>query len=75
MGIFNIRRQRENDAHLYKSIRLEAIQTEPAMFRCSIPAESDLTDAEWQEQVKYPRAVFDLFEHKKLIGMTSILLK
>ena len=74
MGAFKIRRLHESEAHLYKSIRLEAIQTEPAMFRSSIPAEVDLTDAEWQERVKYPRAVFGLFENDHIIGMTSILL-
>ena len=44
------------------------------MFRCSVPAEADFTDAEWQERIKYPRAVFGLFENDQMIGMTSILL-
>lgn len=74
MGVFNIRQLHKNEARLYKSIRLEAIQSEPAMFRCSTPAEADLTDAQWQERIKDPRAVFGLFENDKLIGMTSILL-
>ena len=72
IGAFKIRRLHESEAQLYKSIRLEAIRTEPAMFRPSIPAEADLTDAEWQERVKYPRAVFVLFENDHIIGMTSI---
>ena len=74
MGIFNIRQLGENEASLYKAIRLEAIQKEPAMFRCSTPAEADLTDAQWQDRIKHPRAVFGLFENDNLIGMTSILL-
>ena len=74
MGIYNIRQLRENEADLYKLIRLETLQTEPSMFRCSTPAEADLTDAQWQERIKYPRAVFGLFENDKLIGMTSIRL-
>ena len=74
MGVFKIRQLHENEAHLYKAIRLEAIQREPAMFRCSTPVEADLTDAQWQERIKYPRAVLGLFENKNLIGMTSILL-
>ncbi|ASZ12489.1 GNAT family N-acetyltransferase [Chitinophaga pendula] len=71
---YNIRPLHDHEAHLYKSIRLEAIHTEPAMFRCSTPAEAELTDAEWQERVKYPRTVFGLFLNDELIGMTSILL-
>ena len=44
------------------------------MFRCSTPDEADLTDEEWQERIKLPRAVFGLFRDTELIGMTSILL-
>lgn len=73
-GNYKIRKLLENEAFLYKSMRLEAIQTEPSMFRCSTPAEADLTDVEWQERIKYPRAIFVLFDNDKPIGMTSILL-
>lgn len=34
-GIYRIRRLRNEEFHLYKSIRLEAIQSEPATFRCT----------------------------------------
>lgn len=71
---YKIRQLHESEAPLYKSMRLEAIQTEPAMFRVSIPAEADLTDGDWQKRIKYPRGVFVLFENEKPIGMTSILL-
>jgi RimJ/RimL family protein N-acetyltransferase len=71
---FNIRRLLEEEALLYKSIRLEAIQTAPAMFRKSALEETALTDKEWQERIGYPRTVFGLFEDDRLIGMTSILL-
>ncbi|MBB5637107.1 RimJ/RimL family protein N-acetyltransferase [Pedobacter cryoconitis] len=73
-GIYSIRRLREDEANLYKFMRLEAIQMEPAMFRCTTPAETDLTDAEWVERVKDPRSVFGLFANDELIGLTSILL-
>lgn len=73
-GIYSIRRLQEDEAPLYKAMRLEAIQTEPAMFRCTNPAETDLTDAQWLERVKDPRAVFGLFANDLLIGITSILL-
>lgn len=71
--VFKIRQLDENEAFLYKSMRLEAIQSEPAMFRCSTPAEADLSDADWIERIKFPRAIFGLFENDTPIGMTSIL--
>lgn len=73
-GIYSIRQLLEGEANLYKSMRLEAIQTEPAMFRCTTPAEVELTDAQWLERIKDPRAVFGLFANDELVGMTSILL-
>jgi RimJ/RimL family protein N-acetyltransferase len=74
LGIYKIRQLLENEANLYKSMRLEAIKKEPAMFRCTNPAEVDLTDEQWLERVKDPRAVFGLFANDELVGMTSILL-
>lgn len=73
-GNYKIRQLGEDEALFYKSMRLEAIQIEPAMFRSSTPAEADLTDDEWRERIKHPRAVFVLFDDDKPIGMTSILL-
>lgn len=73
-GIYSVRRLGQQEAGLYKAIRLEAIQSEPAMFRRTNPAETELTDAQWVERVKDPRAVFGLFEGSELVGMTSILL-
>ncbi|MBC9914532.1 GNAT family N-acetyltransferase [Chitinophaga varians] len=73
-GNYIIRQLLETEAQLYKKIRLEAIYTEPTMFRCTTPAESELTDAEWEERVRHPRAIFGLFKDDELIGMTSILL-
>lgn len=73
-GNYKIRKLQDDEAHLYKLIRLEAIRTEPSMFRRSTPAEADLTEADWQERIKLLRAVFGLFEEEQLIGMTSVLL-
>jgi RimJ/RimL family protein N-acetyltransferase len=71
---YSIRQLLESEFEYYKSIRLEAIQTEPSLFRWSNPAESDLSDLDWQERIKYPRIVFGLFKKDELIGMTSMLL-
>ena len=71
---YSIRQLLESEFEYYKSIRLEAIQTEPTLFRWSDPAESDLSDLDWQERIKYPRIVFGLFKKDELIGMTSMLL-
>lgn len=71
---YHIRQLVESEFAYYKSIRLEAIQTEPTLFRWSNPAESSLSDFDWQERIKSPRIVFGLFKKSELIGMTSMLL-
>ncbi len=73
-GIYSIRQLRGDEVHLYKSMRLEAIQMEPAMFRVTTPAETTLTDAQWQERMTHPRSVFGLFANDLPIGITSILV-
>jgi len=73
-GMYKIRQLKESEAVLYKTMRLEAIQTEASMFRISTTPENELTDLEWQERIKYPRIVFILFKNEKPIGMTSMLL-
>jgi hypothetical protein len=73
-GIYHIRRLREEEALLYKVMRLEAIQTEPAMFRCTTPAEADLTDEQWLERRKPDGSyVFDYFE-KDHLGSVRVTL-
>ncbi|MBO9690526.1 GNAT family N-acetyltransferase [Chryseobacterium sp.] len=73
-GDFKIRQLKENEAQLYKAMRLEAIKTEPAMFRVSNPPEAELTDIEWEQRIKNPRLVYGLFKNNQPIGMTSMLL-
>lgn len=72
--VYTIRQLKENEWSTYKQMRLEALQIEPSMFRTSIPEEATLTDTEWKERIKHPRAVFVLLENNTPIGMTSILL-
>lgn len=72
--VYTIRQLKENEWSTYKQMRLEALQIEPSMFRTSIPEEATLTDTEWKERIKHPRAVFVLLEKNTPIGMTSILL-
>ena len=74
IGSYKIRQLHESESDLYKSIRLEAIQKEPSMFRSSVPAEAAITDAEWRERLKFPKAVFGLFENGNIVGMTNIVL-
>lgn len=71
---FSIRKLQESEALLYKSIRLEGLLAEPALFRPSTPPEVDLTDEEWKKKITPPRFVFGLFCDGALIGMTSFLL-
>lgn len=72
--VYTIRQLQTDEWLIYKQMRLEALQIEPAMFRTSIPEEAALTDTEWKERIKHPRAVFVLLENDIPIGMTSILL-
>lgn len=72
--VYTIRQLQTDEWLIYKQMRLEALQIEPAMFRTSIPEEAALTDTEWIERTKHPRAVFVLLENDIPIGMTSILL-
>lgn len=55
-------------------MRLEALKTEPAMFRVTSLPETELTDEEWRARTKEPKAVFGLYAMDELVGMTSILL-
>lgn len=73
MGVYKIRQLHENEFLLYKMLRLEAIAEEPSMFRCTLPAETALSENDWKERIKCPRAVFGLFENESPIGMTSII--
>lgn len=74
-GIYSIRQLGKDEAQRYKSMRLEAIQLEPAMFRIKMPLETELTDAQWQERVLPPRYIFGLFADDRLIGITSLMLE
>lgn len=73
-GIYAIRQLEESEFLLYKNMRLEALNVEPAMFRVTVPPETEITDNEWQERIKEPRAVFGLYAEDVLIGITSIIL-
>ncbi|WP_172277937.1 GNAT family N-acetyltransferase [Chryseobacterium sp. LAM-KRS1] len=69
-----IRQLNDSEFLLYKQMRLEALKTEPAMFRITHPSETKLTDEEWLARIKEPRAVFGLYLMDELVGMTSIVL-
>ena len=72
--LYSIRRFLPEEAASYKSIRLEALATEPGMFGNSHALESGYSDAVWQERLSSAeRAVFGLFAGPVLIGLTSIV--
>jgi len=72
---YTIRQLNEEEWPTYKQFRLEALTVEPAMFRITNPLETSLTDDEWQERIKHPRAVFVLEDNTGIVGMTSIILQ
>ena len=72
MSEINIRQLNENDWHLYREIRMEALANEPEYFATS-EDESQFTSAHWIERIMNPNgAIFGLFDHGKIIGVTSI---
>lgn len=75
-GIYHIRQLLPAEGALYKTMRLEALQQEPAMFRSKYPPEITLTDEQWQQQVAdADKAVFGLFAGDEMIGVTRIILQ
>lgn len=59
----------------YKSIRLEALQTNPAMFGSNYGKESAYTQKEWMSFLENDRrAVFALYAMEALIGLTAVTL-
>ncbi|WP_068397663.1 GNAT family N-acetyltransferase [Pedobacter cryoconitis] len=59
----------------YKSIRLEALQTNPAMFGSSYLKESAYSQGEWVSFLENDkRAIFALYAMEALIGLTGVIL-
>lgn len=72
--MYHIRQLQENEAPLYKSMRLEALRLESTMFRRPHAEEAALPDEVWLERMKHPGAVFGLFANDTLIGITGVKL-
>lgn len=60
----------------YKTIRLEALQTNPAMFGSNYNKESAYTDQQWIGFLEMQgRAIFGLYADKDLVGLSAIAIK
>jgi RimJ/RimL family protein N-acetyltransferase len=70
---YSIRRFIPEEWNIYKSMRLEALQSDPGMFGNSYATESSYEDFIWKDRLANPRvACFGLYEDDELIGLTSI---
>jgi RimJ/RimL family protein N-acetyltransferase len=60
----------------YKSIRLEALQTNPEMFGSNYLKEAAYSQNDWVSFLEDDtRAMFALYDKKSLIGLTGVTLK
>lgn len=70
---FEIRHLQEQDWELWKGIRLEALQSDPAAFGSSYEEESLWTDESFKEQI-VKRDIFGVFLEDKLIGVAGFFI-
>jgi len=69
-----LRRFTSDDWALFKTMRLEALETEAYFFGGRFVIESAMTDEEWQARVANPHAAFwGLFDGDECIGLTGII--
>ncbi len=72
---YTIRRFTPADVHIYRAIRLEALQVEPGMFGNSYDMEAAMPASAWQERLTDRSAArFGLYHGNELIGTTSVIV-
>jgi len=72
-GEFSLRRLLPNEWKIYREIRLEALQEEPAVFGANYDEQFKKADEEWQNRLLDPdAAMFILVNRDEVIGMTGI---
>lgn len=73
---YSLRRLLPSKWEDYKSIRLEALQTNPAMFGSNYQKEAAYTQQDWVAFLENDaRAIFALYDMGSLIGLTAVTLK
>lgn len=69
----SIRQISEDDWRLLAAVRLEALQTDPAVFGSNYEFESKFTEQEWRSRLQSDdSAIFLLFDDETPIGMTGV---
>jgi len=70
-----VRQFRPDEWRLYKSIRLKALQLDPAVFGSNYARELAYEDRKWRENLtNASMALFGVFDEDRLIGMTGIYI-
>ncbi len=73
--IYHIRQFDTNDREIYRSIRLEALLKEPAVYGSNYKREAAFRDEEWEKRLNNPdSASFGLYYGDRLIGTTGIVV-
>lgn len=68
-----IRRMRGDDWEAFARMRLRALKIAPGVFHASFEDECKNAEADWRRTLSNPRrAVFGLYSHHHLIGITGI---
>ncbi|MDM1296239.1 GNAT family N-acetyltransferase [Sphingobacterium sp. N143] len=74
-GNYTLRRLETTAWADYKTIRLEALQTNPEFFGSNYKKESAYNDDDWISLLGNPAcAIFGLYDQEVLIGMTGVIL-
>ena len=75
MSEYAIRKLDEDEWHIFRQIRLEALATDPVIFGSTHAGESERTEEQWREPLRSPKgSVFVLFDDHAPKGITGIVL-
>jgi len=70
----NLRQATPDDWSLVRSIRLEALQSDPSVFGSNYARESGYDEATWRRWSAHPdKAVFLLFDGEAVVGLTGVV--
>ncbi|MBB2148082.1 GNAT family N-acetyltransferase [Pedobacter gandavensis] len=73
---YSLHRMLPTEWEAYKSIRLEALQTNPEMFGSNYQKEAAYSQNDWVAFLENDaRAIFGLYDMESLIGLTGVAIK
>ena len=71
----DIRQFKPEEWRVYKAVRLKALESDPKFFSAGHDESKNLPDEKWQHDLlDADMAVFGVFRHGDVIGMTGIVI-